>query len=262
MIVGRRFMAMLFTKPVQRKKRAHPPCSEVGLGQQARLVGQPEHLGIMRDLAARLEPGGHDEMALPAVEPGKEGNAGLVEPGRRLEDFAAERNGRGKQRPVSFDVAQRQRLQRLRCGGGNRGEDAEQRMGMAVAIALDQRRIVEIIAGIEPHAFRQAGAEAYLVRLVQQRNLDAIHLGRVFGDQCQHEFRGLADIVRSPIAGERRIEHVAQPVQDHRLLRLVDEPAIDGAIGAFDPHPCAGNAREAIRINCPPAASIASICVS
>ncbi len=43
---------------------------------------------------------------------------------------------------------------------------------------------------------------------------------------AQGGVHGLAHIRAAPVAGQRRIEHVAQPMQDHRLARLAQDPVV------------------------------------
>jgi hypothetical protein len=65
----------------------------------------------------------------------------------------------------------------------------------------------------------------------------------------------------APVAGERRIEHLAQPMDDHRLLHLAQDAAIDPRVVVR----ALGGARQrAARHHDqpPPIASIASICSS
>ena len=201
-----------------------------GLRQHASLVGEPEDLGIVRDLAGGLEAARHDEVALRAVKPGEEGDAGLVETGGRLEDFAAERDGRGKERVVGLHVAFGERLQRLHGGWRDRSEGAEQRVAVARAVASDQLGIVEVVAGVEPDALGEPGAECLLVRLVEQRDLDAVDLGGVRLDDRERGVGGRIDVARTPVALERRIEHVAEPVQDDRRLGVLEQLAVDAEV--------------------------------
>ena len=53
-------------------------------------------------------------------------------------------------------------------------------------------------------------------RRVEQRDLDAVDLVGVRLDDVEHDVRRVLEIGRSPVSGERRVEHVAEPVQDHR----------------------------------------------
>jgi hypothetical protein len=99
------------------------------------------------------------------------------------------------------------------------------------AVAFDQRGIVEIVPGIEPHALGQAGAERLLMGLVEERNLDPVDLFRVALDQTQHEVGGRRHVARAPVPGKGGVEHVAQPVQDHRFGGLRQERVVDPRIG-------------------------------
>ena len=104
-------------------------------------------------------------------------------------------------------------------------------MAVARAVAGDQLGVVEVVAGVEPDALGQAGAERLLVRLVEQRDLDAVDLGGVRLDDREHGVGGGVDVARAPVAFERRIEHVAEPVQDDRRLGLLEQPSVDAGVG-------------------------------
>ena len=65
----------------------------------------------------------------------------------------------------------------------------------------------------------------------------------------------------APVAGQRRIEHVAEPVDDHGLAHLRQHAAIDLGVVVGAAAELA-SAREAIRMMRPPASSIAAICSS
>ena len=49
----------------------------------------------------------------------------------------------------------------------------------------------------------------------------------VLADQGEHRLGRRVQIAAAPVAGELRVEHVAQPVQDHRLPGLADQVAVD-----------------------------------
>ncbi len=86
--------------------------------EQARRVGKAEDLGKMHGGAGALLPADHGEVVLMAVEIGHEHHAGLVEPGRRLEDVARQRHGRPQHVVEFLDVAGRQPrhgIRRRRC---------------------------------------------------------------------------------------------------------------------------------------------------
>ena len=69
------------------------------------------------------------------------------------------------------------------------------------------------------------------------------------------------EIGGAPVAGERRIEHVAEPMDDHGLAHLRQHAAIDLGVVVGAAAELA-SAREAIRMMRPPAFSIAAICSS
>ncbi len=72
-----------------------------------------------------------------------------------------------------------QMAERRRGGGRDGVEDPEQRVRIALFIAGDQFRIVEIVARIHAHVRRQAPAHRDLLVLVEQRDLHAIDLAGV-----------------------------------------------------------------------------------
>ena len=136
---------------------AHALAGEVGIAQQAGAVGEAEQLGEVRKRARALLAADHDEMVLQAVEVGHEHDAGLVEARRRLEDVARQGNGRLQDVIEALAVAG---CERGECGGGGRRdgvEDAEQRVAVALVVAGDQLRVVEVVARIHAHALGEAG---------------------------------------------------------------------------------------------------------
>jgi hypothetical protein len=62
---------------------------------------------------------------------------------------------------------------------------------------------------------------------IEKRNLDAIDLGDITVDHSETGFRRIGKIFGPPIALESRIKHLAQPVQDNRMLCLIQDAAID-----------------------------------
>ena len=85
---------------------------------------------------------------------------------------------------------------------------------MPVAVAGDQLGIVEVVAGIHPHALGQAGAQRDFLVLVEQRELDAVDLGGMGRDHVDADVHRRQVVVEAPIAGERGIEHLSQPMDD------------------------------------------------
>ena len=69
------------------------------------------------------------------------------------------------------------------AGSGETVEDAEQRVAVALVVPGDQFGVIEVVAGIEPDTFRQSCPEGFFVRLIEQRDLDAVHLGGVGLDE-------------------------------------------------------------------------------
>ncbi|MCY1517728.1 hypothetical protein D9M68_524250 [compost metagenome] len=133
------------------------------------------------------------------------------------------------------------------CAQGGTGrrrdgvEDAQQRIALAMrrlaaeTVAGDQLGVVEVVARVHAHALRQAAAHGDFLVLVEQRNLDAVDLVRVRRDDAYGRVHGRIDVLRAPVARQRRVEHVAQPVQHHGLLRLAQDAVVHALVvgGAF-----------------------------
>ena len=91
-------------------------------------------------------------------------------------------------------------------------------------VAADQRREIEVVAGVHAHAGAAAGARS---AISLSASSSEILMPSTFAALCRDHAR--ADIHRArmvgslsrpsrhPVAGERGIEHLAEPVQDHRL---------------------------------------------
>ena len=109
-----------------------------------------------------------------------------------------------------------------RGGGGRRDgvEDAEQGVAVALVVAGDQLGVVEVVAGIHAHALGELAAHDDLLVLVEQRDLDAVDLGGVRVDDADGGLHRRHVVGAAPVAGERGIEHLAQPVDDDGLLGL------------------------------------------
>jgi len=72
---------------------AHPVRGQLGIEQQAGPVGQLEGPHQMGQRPAGVQPADHAETGLAAVQPGQEGDPGLVEEGRGTEEVHAELAG-------------------------------------------------------------------------------------------------------------------------------------------------------------------------
>lgn len=116
----------------------------------------------------------------------------------------------------------RQRAQRV--------EDAQQGVTEAAFVARDQLRVVEVVARVAAHPAREAAADVDLAGRVQEGDLDAVDLVRVFGDDLEEGVRGLVEIGAPPVTLQGRVEHRAQPVQDHRFRRLAQEMGVRGEV--------------------------------
>ncbi len=198
-----------------------------GVDEHAGNVRQPEQFDQVHQVAGALLAADHDEVLLVSVEPGDEYDTGLVEARWRAEDMAGQRDGRREDRVEFGAIARPQRGKRRRRDGCDRIEDAEQGVRITQLVAGDQFREVEIVAGVHAHAQRQATAHDDFPVLVEQRDLDAIDLGDVHLDHGQANVHRRLDSAVTPVAGERRIEHVAQPMQNDRLAHLRQNAPVD-----------------------------------
>ena len=91
-------------------------------------------------------------------------------------------------------------------------------MTVAELVAGDQFRVVEVVASVHLHAFRKAPAHDDLLLLVQEGDLDAVDLRRVSADHGERRLERVLEAIAAPVARKLRIEHVAQPMKDHRLV--------------------------------------------
>ena len=220
--------------PFTREERAHPRGRELRVAQQSGGIGEPEQLRQVHQAARALLSAHHREMRLVAVEPREEHHARLVEARRRREDVARQRHGGRENGVEPCAVAGRQRRERRGRGRRDGIEDPEQRVGVAGRVAADQLREVEVVARVHADALRQARAQRDFLGLVEQRHLDAIHFRRVGADDRGADVGG-AGMIRvaretagaDPVAGERRVEHLAQPVQDDRRAHLRQHASVD-----------------------------------
>ena len=73
---------------VDRRELLHACRGEVWIDEQACLVGEAEHIGVVHYAARGFHAADHAEMILEAVQPGEKHDARLVELRRRLEDFS------------------------------------------------------------------------------------------------------------------------------------------------------------------------------
>ena len=94
-------------------------------------------------------------------------------------------------------------------------------------VAGDQFGIVEVVAGIHLDVLVEPAAHVDLALLVEQRDLDAIDLGGVGVDDADRDVHRGIEARGAPVIRQRRIEHVAEPVDDHGLANLRQHAVID-----------------------------------
>src|SRR5262249_42651494 len=121
-------------------------------------VGQAEQLSEMNERARRLLAADHMEVILQTVEVGEKDDAGLVEPGRRLEDVPRQRKRRRQGGMERIRITGRELPQSKGSSGCNGIEDAEQRIRVASVVARDQLRVVEVVASIHANALGETAA--------------------------------------------------------------------------------------------------------
>src|SRR5690606_4230733 len=120
--------------PGEAQHEPHALHRQLGVEQHAGLVSENEELAQVPNVPRALHARDHAEVVLEAVEVGEEHDAGLVVVGRRLEDQPRERDRRLERLAVARDVAGVERLQRRRRRRRDRVEDAEERVGVVLAV--------------------------------------------------------------------------------------------------------------------------------
>ena len=99
--------------------------------------------------------------------------------------------------------------------------------GVAPRIARDQLGVIEIIPGIHAHPPGKAPPHGNLLVLVEERNLHPVDLCGICADHIDGDIHRARVVLRAPIAVQRRIEHLAEPMDDHGLAHLAEDAAID-----------------------------------
>src|SRR5438105_1946405 len=178
----------------QRQDRAHPGLRLIRVPQQAGAIRQAEDLCQVNDGPRALLAADHRKVALVPVEIGQKQNAGLVKARRRTEDVAREGDRRRQDGVVSCQVATIERRQCSRGGRSDRIEYPEQRVTEPAFVTADQRRIVEVVACVHAHTGGQAAAQGHLMLLVEQRDLDTVHLVGVLLYEPQADLSRLVQI--------------------------------------------------------------------
>jgi len=84
----------------------------------------------------------------------------------------------------------------------------------------------------------KAAAHKNFFLIVQQRYFDTVNFCGIGFDDTQRGFKCCLERVSAPIVFQLRIEHIAEPMQDDRLVACVQNLGIDGLIlfcGIRDP---------------------------
>ena len=186
------------------------------------------------DAARALLAADHHEVVLVAVQPGHEHDAGLVEARRRREDVARQRHRRREDRVEARAVAGRERGERRGRRRRDRVEDAEQRVGVPGASpSISSAKLKS-----SPVYMRTpAGSRRRMAISLSLSSSDTLTpstlaaFARDDGEADVHRARVMRVARESaradPVAGERRVEHLAEPVQDHRRAHLRQDAVVD-----------------------------------
>src|ERR687894_454462 len=202
--------------PGHGKHAAHAFGTEIRIRQESRPVGEDEQLGEVHDRACAFLSPDHPEVILVAVYVGQKDHTSLVVAGGRLEDEAAQGDGRIEYLLVATCVASVEGLQGCRGCRSDGVEDAKQGVGEAFVVAPDEVGVVEVVPGIHPDAIGEAAAYLDLAGGVEEGDFDAVALLRVVVDNREAYFGGCIQVAVSPVTAQGRVEHLAEPVDDDR----------------------------------------------
>ena len=156
--------------PFRRSIPCHRCAASSGCSSASEAFASSTMRTEVRQAAGRVQAADHLERGLVAVQPGQERDTGLVVERRRGEDLPAELLGRAEEREVAVGVAGVQRLDRCRGDRRDRGEGAQQRVGVPRSCsrssaliapapcrrASDEADVVEVVAGEHAHALGKA----------------------------------------------------------------------------------------------------------
>ncbi|CAG9205117.1 hypothetical protein BCAR13_1560013 [Paraburkholderia caribensis] len=186
----------------------------------------------MLQRASALLSAHHSEVRLMTIDPRHEDHARLVESRGRPENVPRQCNRRLQDVVIARGVPRCQFTQRGGRGRRDSVENAEQRVALpmvfqcADTVPRDQLGIVEIVAGVHPHALGQPTTHRDFLILVEQRDLDPVDLAGVRRDDAERSIHCVVEICGAPIACQCRVEHIAQPVQHNRLPRLAQDAVV------------------------------------
>ncbi len=165
-----------------------------------------------------------------SVQPTEEGDARLVVVGGCGEDLAGQGLGRAEDPLVPGGVARVEGLDRRGGRRGDRGERAEQGVGVALLVAGDEVDVVEVVAREHRGPRGESAADGDLRVRVEQAHLDPGDVIGVVGHDLQEGVRGGRDVGGPEVPGETRIERGAEPVEDHRRLRRGQDAVVDATV--------------------------------
>ncbi len=101
---------------------------------------------------------------------------------------------------------------------------------MAAAVAGDQFGKIEIVTGVHAGALGQTCAHRHLEFCRKKRDLNTLDLGRVAAHHLEASIHGSTVIVCAPVPCQGWIEHLAEPVHDDRLGRLLQDAIVDADV--------------------------------
>src|SRR5215208_6969632 len=207
-------LGLTLRHPGNREHAAHTFGGEIWVVQKPGPVCEDEQLREVCHRACALLSPDHSKVVLVAVYVGQEDDASLVVAGRGLEDVAAQGDGGREYLLVAVCIPGVEHLQGYRGCGCDGVEDAEEGVGEAFFIALDQVRVVEVVARVHPDAIREAAAYVDLAARVEEGDFDAVDLLGVVVDDGEAYFRGGVEIAVAPVTTQGRVELLAEPVDD------------------------------------------------
>jgi RNA polymerase sigma factor (sigma-70 family) len=102
------------------------------------------------------------------------------------------------------------------------GTELDNRLPQAISVRFSSVAVQEDGKIMLTGTFREfAGVkQSGLVRLNRDGSLDRLRVADIERDDVERGLHGARDLRAAPVTCQRRVEHVAQPVQDDRLARL------------------------------------------
>ncbi len=224
--------------PLRSSRLLHPLLGQLGVREQAEPVGECVGAGEVRH-GARPTGGRRPWRSAPGGRPARRGGPRpswqkRVGAWKRWRDSSTV-GSRSSRKPRTSPVS---RARTASAASGPAVEDAEQ----GVAGSPGRRPRSAGGSGSRPRCSSARPGGSRRLRSTsrcasREGDLDAVHLVRVGGDDLQEGVGGRVQVGRAPVALQGRVEHRAQPVQDHRFGGLA------GADGRRSPGSPRGRSR-------------------